>query len=199
MSDLEKILQEIKNHSENGNRKGLTSALRQLMQQRRDYYQRSISEALEEEYADALYKMLLLDMDEEEEDSIEIAELAYLCLSTVLKQNCRTPEHYKRRLLLLHYFGDYFTDSVIEIFLSQYRSDNLLQARNLAMECLEKMQLSDMFYLEEREPDFINGDEQLSDACNAIETNPDLSEEERANAALLHKVLYAYLKAKYKN
>lgn len=199
MSDLEKILQEIKNHSENGNRRGLASALRQLMQQRQDYYQHSIAKALEEEYADALYKMLLLEMDEEEEDSIEIAELAYLCLSTALKKNYGTPEHYKKRLLLLHYFGDYFTDSVIEIFLPQYRSDHLLQARNLAMECLEKMQLSDMFYLEEKEPDFINGDEQLSDACNAIETHPDLSEEERTNAALLHEVLYAYLKTKYKN
>ena len=61
------------------------------------------------------------------------------------------------------------------------------------------MLFADIFYLEENATDFINGDEQLSDACNGIETNPSLSEEEKANAALLHKVLYAYLKAKYKN
>ena len=52
--------------------------------------------------------------------------------------------------------------------------------------------------LEENEADFINGDEQIIDDCNAIETNPTLTTEEKANATLLHKVLYAYLKAKYK-
>ena len=55
------------------------------------------------------------------------------------------------------------------------------------------MQLSDMFYLEENEPDFINRDE------HAIETDVNLSEEEQQEADLLHKVIYAYLKAKYKN
>ena len=139
-------------------------------------------------------------LDEEEEESIEIAELAYLGLGHIFRRpELPTPELYKRRLLLLHYFCDYFTDSIIEVFLSKYREDNILQARSLAIECLEKMQLSDMFYLEENATDFIDGDEQLSDACNGIETDPRLSEEEKANAALLHKVLYAYLKAKYKN
>ena len=136
----------------------------------------------------------------QEEESIEIAELAYLGLGHIFRRpELPTPELYKRRLLLLHYFCDYFTDSIIEVFLSKYREDNILQARSLAIECLEKMQLSDMFYLEENATDFIDGDEQLSDACNGIETDPRLSEEEKANAALLHKVLYAYLKAKYKN
>ena len=101
--------------------------------------------------------------------------------------------------MLLHYFNDYFTDAVIEIFLSAYRKEHLLQARNLALECIDKMQLADMFHLEEHEADFLEADEQIADACNAIETDPNLSEEERRNAALLHKVLYAYLKAKYKN
>lgn len=69
----------------------------------------------------------------------------------------------------------------------------------MALECIEKMQLSDMLLLEEHHPDFINGDEQLADACNAISLPPELSEAERTEAALLHKVLHAYLKAKYKN
>ena len=56
-----------------------------------------------------------------------------------------------------------------------------------------------MFYLEENEPEFINRDEQLADACNTIETDVNLSEEEQQEANLLHKVLYAYFKAKYKN
>lgn len=199
MKDLKDILQRVEEFSREGKRKELTKELRQLSDKRKEYYQESEQKGLQDAYADALYKMLLLEMDEEEEDSIEIAELAYLGLGNVLKQQefCQ-PEHYKRRLLLLHYFCDYFTDAVIEVFLSRYRAENILQARSLAIECLEKMQLSDMYYLEENEPEFINGDEQLTDACNSIETPADLSEDERKDAALLHKVLHAYLRAKYK-
>lgn len=199
-SDLKNILTEVQETSRTGNRRGLTASLRQLLGNRRAYYWQSIEEKLLDDYADALYKILLLELDEEEEDSIEIAELAYMGICTVLQQGeTPSPELYKRRLLLLHYFCDYFTDSVIEIFLKKYRADNLLQARSLAIECLEKMQLSDMFYLEENEPEFINRDEQLADACNTIETDVNLSEEEQQEANLLHKVLYAYFKAKYKN
>lgn len=198
--DLKIILGEVQQQSLSGNRRALVPLLRQLMENRREYYRQCEEEEVLEAYTDALYKTLLLEVDEEEEESIELAELAYLGLGTILKQSTlSTAEHYKRRLLLLHYFSDYFTDSIIEVFLKKYRAENLLQARNLAMECLEKMQLADMYYLEENEPDFINHDEQIADACNAIETNPDLSEEERGEAMLLHQVLYAYLKAKYKN
>lgn len=199
MSDLKELLTTIQEQSQAGNRKGLTTTLRTLMENRREYYRQSVEEALQEEFSDALYKTLLLELDDDEEDSIEIAELAYLGLTSTLKDKTGNPEQYKRRLLLLHYFSDFFTDAIIEVFLSRYRKDNILQARSLAMECLEKMQLSDMFYLEENEAEFIDGDEQLSDACNAIETDPNLSEEERKEAGLLHKVLHAYLIAKYKN
>ena len=181
--DLEDVLREIGELSNiHADRKKLRANLREIRDHRLAYYNQSNEKELQAEFSDALFKILLLELDEEEEESIEIAELAY-----------------KRMLLLLHYFCDYFTDSIIEVFLSKYREDNILQARSLAIECLEKMQLSDMFYLEENATDFIDGDEQLSDACNGIETDPRLSEEEKANAALLHKVLYAYLKAKYKN
>lgn len=198
-SDLKNILAEVQTNSRTGNRRGLTAPLRQLLSKHRDYYWQSIEEELLSDYIDALYKILLLELDDEEEDGIEIAELAYMGICTVLQQDEPSPELYKRRLLLLHYFCDYFTDSVIEIFLKKYRTDNLLQARSLAFECLEKMQLSDMFYLEENEPDFINQDEQLADACNTIEIDTNLSEQEQQEASLLHKIMYAYLKTKYKN
>lgn len=196
--DLKNTLQEINRYCEEGNRKALTTALRQVMSLRRKYYRESSPEGLEEAFSDALYKILILELDEEENDSIETAELAYMALNTVLLKESK-PELYKRRLLLLHYFSDYLTDAIIEIFLTKYRKDNLLGARQLAIECIEKMQLSDMFWLEENYPDFLNTDEQLTDACNAIETDPDLPEGERESASLMHKVLYAYLKAKYKN
>lgn len=199
MPDFKEILSAIQEQSHTGNRREITRHLRLLVQARRECYCQCHEEALLEAFSDALYKALLLELDNEEEDSIEIAELAYLAIGTLLNAGDRRPELYKRRLLLLHYFSDYFTDAIIEVFLARFREENRLQTRSIAMECLEKMQLSDMFYLEENAADFINGDEQVADACNAIEINPDLSAEEKAEAALLHKVLYAYLKAKYKN
>ena len=200
IKELESLLEEIQHCCEKGERKTLSGILRNLMQHRRQYYQDSILRGRQDEFSDSLFKILLLELDEEESDSIETAELAYTGLTSVMNEpEAITPAHYKRRLLLLHYFSDYFTDAIIEIFLKKYRKDNLLEARNMALECIEKMQLADMLLLEELYPDFINGDEQLAEACNAISLSPDLPEAERTEATLLHKVLHAYLKAKYKS
>ena len=200
IKELESLLEEIQHCCEKGERKTLSGILRNLMQHRRQYYQDSILRGRQDEFSESLFKILLLELDEEESDSIETAELAYTGLTSVMNEpEAITPAHYKRRLLLLHYFSDYFTDAIIEIFLKKYRKDNLLEARNMALECIEKMQLADMLLLEELYPDFINGDEQLAEACNAISLSPDLPEAERTEATLLHKVLHAYLKAKYKS
>lgn len=197
---LEELLQEIQQHSSNGDRKALAAVLRKLIPNRHAFYKESVEQQLLDLYSESLYKVLLLELDSEEEESIEIAELSYLGISTLLqnKQLC-TPEHYKRRILLLHYFSDYFTDAIVDVFLKKYRKDNMLQARSLAFECLEKMQLSDLFYLEGQHKNFLDQDEQLNDACNGIETDPDLSAEELEEAGLLHRVMNAYLKSKYKN
>ena len=159
--DLEDVLREIGELSNiHADRKKLRANLREIRDLRLAYYNQSNEKELQAEFSDALFKILLLELDEEEEESIEIAELAYLGLGHIFRRpELPTPELYKRRLLLLHYFCDYFTDSIIEVFLSKYREDNILQARSLAIECLEKMQLSDMFYLEENATDFIDGDE----------------------------------------
>lgn len=197
-NNLKELLEQIHTHSQNGNRRDLCAVLHSLMDNRQEYYHQLSDASMTEGYADGLYKTLLLELDQEEEESIETAELAYIALCSLIAGETATPEHYKRRLLLLHYFCDYFTDSIIQVFLAAYRKDHILQARNLALECIEKMQLADMFHLEEHAPDFIEHDEQIIDACNAIETDADLPDTERAEAALLHKVLYAYLKTKYK-
>ena len=197
-NNLKELLEQIHTHSQNGNRRDLCAVLHSLMDNRQEYYHQLSDPSMTEGYADGLYKTLLLELDQEEEESIETAELAYIALCSLIAGETATPEHYKRRLLLLHYFCDYFTDSIIQVFLAAYRKEHILQARNLALECIEKMQLADMFHLEEHAPDFIEHDEQIIDACNAIETDADLPDTERAEAALLHKVLYAYLKTKYK-
>lgn len=198
MNDLQELLDRVRENTRSGSRRALRSALAALLDNRHEYYRQSVALSLQEPLADALYKALLLELDEEEEEGIEAAELAYLMLSSVMATPEANREHYKTRLLLLHYFADYFTDAVIEVFLADYRKEHLLQARNLALECIEKMQLADMFHLEDHAPGFLEQDEQLIDACNAIETAPDLSEEERSQAFLLHQVLLAYLRAKYK-
>lgn len=197
-NNLKELLEQIHTHSQNGNRRDLCAVLHSLMDNRQEYYHQLSDASMTEGYADGLYKTLLLELDQEEEESIETAELAYIALCSLIAGETATPEHYKRRLLLLHYFCDYFTDSIIQVFLAAYRKEHILQARNLALECIEKMQLADMFHIEEHAPDFIEHDEQIIDACNAIETDADLPDTERAEAALLHKVLYAYLKTKYK-
>ena len=197
-NNLKELLEQIHTHSQNGNRRDLCAVLHSLMDNRQEYYHQLSDASMTQGYADGLYKTLLLELDQEEEESIETAELAYIALCSLIAGETATPEHYKRRLLLLHYFCDYFTDSIIQVFLAAYRKEHILQARNLALECIEKMQLADMFHLEEHAPDFIEHDEQIIDACNAIETDADLPDTERAEAALLHKVLYAYLKTKYK-
>ena len=197
-NNLKELLEQIHTHSQNGNRRDLCAVLHSLMDNRQEYYHQLTDASMTEGYADGLYKTLLLELDQEEEESIETAELAYIALCSLIAGETATPEHYKRRLLLLHYFCDYFTDSIIQVFLAAYRKEHILQARNLALECIEKMQLADMFHLEEHAPDFIEHDEQIIDACNAIETDADLPDTERAEAALLHKVLYEYLKTKYK-
>ena len=82
----------------------------------------------------------------------------------------------------MHYFSDYFTDSLIEVFLKKYRENNLLEARNLALESIERMQLFDIFLIEQNFDDRIDRDEQLTDVCNDIELAPNLTDEELTEA-----------------
>ena len=118
--DLEDVLREIGELSNiHADRKKLRANLREIRDLRLAYYNQSNEKELQAEFSDALFKILLLELDEEEEESIEIAELAYLGLGHIFRRpELPTPELYKRRLLLLHYFCDYFTDSRREVWLS---------------------------------------------------------------------------------
>ena len=191
MNKLENILDESLLHSASGDRKALRLLLKKVIPDRFHYYHESRDITRQEEYADLLYKILLLELDEEEEESIELAELAYLGISESISTA-------PKRIILMHYFSDYFTDSLIEVFLKKYRENNLLEARNLALESIERMQLFDIFLIEQNFDDRIDRDEQLTDVCNDIELAPNLTDEELTEAQLMHQVLYAYLKAKYR-
>ena len=183
MNKLENILDESLLHSASGDRKALRLLLKKVIPDRFHYYHESRDITRQEEYADLLYKILLLELDEEEEESIELAELAYLGISECISS---APVHIyeclKKRIILMHYFADYFTDSLIEVFLKKYRENNLLEARNLALESIERMQLFDIFLIEQNFDDRIDRDEQLTDVCNGIELAPNLTDEELMKA-----------------
>lgn len=198
--EIRKIFEEIRNAQKKGDRKLLTTELKTVMENRIPFYRHSVSNDLNDELSDLLFKALLLELDKEENDSIETAEMAYVGISNVVNNGNEgiTFEHYKRRLLLIHYFADYFTDAVIGVFLEKYRNEHMLEARSMAFECLRKMLLSDLSEIERRFPEQIEKDEQLCEACNSIENLNDFSEEERLEAELMHKVLHAFLNVKYK-
>ena len=96
------------------------------------------------------------------------------------------------------------TDSVayvigLNVGANLLKMDSTLNAaRNLALESIERMQLFDIFLIEQNFDDRIDRDEQLTDVCNDIELAPNLTDEELTEAQLMHQVLYAYLKAKYR-
>ncbi|MDL2231459.1 hypothetical protein LJB85_01820 [Porphyromonadaceae bacterium OttesenSCG-928-L07] len=198
--EIRKIFEEIRNAQKKGDRKLLTTELKTVMENRIPFYRHSVSNDLNDELSDLLFKALLLELDKEENDSIETAEMAYVGISNVVNNGNEgiTFEHYKRRLLLIHYFADYFTDAVIGVFLEKYRNEHMLETRSMAFECLRKMLLSDLSEIERRFPEQIEKDEQLCEACNSIENLNDFSEEERLEAELMHKVLHAFLNVKYK-
>ena len=73
-NNLRNLLEQLRLHHEAGNRHEFIAALRTLMDNRRDYFRQGMEEtALLEGFADGLYKTLLLELDEEEEESIETA------------------------------------------------------------------------------------------------------------------------------
>ena len=197
--ELVKLLEEVQHHSRQGNRKMLQQTLREIIPERLQLYKTCQQLIRLEEYVDILYKSLLLQLDNEEEESIEMAELAYIGITEeVTRSREKLYENLRTRITIMHYFADYLTDSLIEVFLKKYRETNLLEARNLALESIAKMQLADIFYLEQHFNTQMDQDEQLNDICNTIEISPNLSEAELAEAQLMHKVLYTYLRIKYK-
>ena len=122
MNKLENVLDESLLHTASGDRKALRLLLKKVIPDRFHYYHESRAITRQEEYADLLYKILLLELDEEEEESIELAELAYLGISEcILSTPAHIYECLKKRIILMHYFADYFTDSLIEVFLKKYR------------------------------------------------------------------------------
>jgi len=206
---LKEILDEIQKATEKGERKVITRNLKKILTERKKFIEDCKKSELYSSFSEALYKALLLELDEKEEDSIEAAEIAYVSVVHALnnklevfnrggvKEDDELAILFRSRILLLHFFNDYLLDTLVEIFLKKYRKENILLARNLADECLKKMQIVDVMFLEDHFGEFIDDDDQLSDVYASIDMPLNLNEKEMLEASTLHKVLFAYLKVKY--
>ena len=196
---MEAILKDIEKYKSEGNEKGLRRVLSEFLAKRDEFYKEAFTKELMYEYCEAIYDALILEMDEEEEDSIELAERAYALISYLIyKTDVIRFEYYKLRFLLLHYFADYFVDTLVTLFLEQFREDRLLEARVLTDECIQKMQIVDLIDLEEMDKITMEADEQITDASNSIEMDFELNDEEIKEAKLMSKVLFTALYQKYK-
>ncbi len=203
--ELESFFRDLESAVESGERKVIRTMLTQIMNNRVEFYRNCSTIELLDSYSQAMFHALILELDEEENDSIEGAELCYLAIGNhlaALQTSGATPtaETVKRRLLLLHYFNDYLTDTMMTLFTPKHKDDNRLEARTLAIDCMAKMQLHDMCWLGEHYPDFAEGDEHIA-ACDqelAESFDKESIEQDLKNAAIMHKALTAHLRVKYK-
>lgn len=210
MEELNHLLDEAARLQKQDNQRPLQALLQQLIPSRIGNYHKSVSTGRIPEYTDLLFKTLWLELDEEEEESVELAELALLGISGFIEKiTGDEPENLsetqsealylavRKRILLLRYFADFLTDSLIEVFLKKFRENNLLEARSLALDRLAHMQLADMYFLEQRYGSRVNEDDGINEACNTVPLAALPTEEELADATLMMRVLAAYLRVKY--
>ena len=156
---LKEILDEIQEATEKGEKKVITRNLKKILTERKKFIEDCKKAELYSPFSEALFKALLLELDEEEEDSVEAAEIAYVGVVHALNEKLEVFNRggakeddelailIRNRILLLHFFNDYLLDTLVEIFLKKYRNENMLLARNLADECLKKMQIVDVMFL----------------------------------------------------
>jgi hypothetical protein len=204
--ELDSFFKDLERAVESGDRKVIRTMLTKVMKNRVEFYQECSTLEQLDSYSQAMFHALILELDEEENESIEGAELSYLAIGnylTVMQTSNATPaaETVKRRLLLLHYFNDYLTSTMMTLFTPSHTEENRLDARTLAIDCMAKMQLHDMCWLGEHYPDFAENDEHIA-ACDqelAESFNKESIEQDLKNAAIMHKALTAHLRVKYKN
>lgn len=199
--EIKEILRDIDKHIADYNRKGLSLCLNILSKSLLAYHREAATYKEEIRFARALYNMLLLDMDKDEEESILIAELSYLNISNFLlnasSADTDKPAALKSRIMLMNRFSDYLTDGIISAFMEEYEKDRRLLARNIAVEYLYKMQNNDMEELESRHPHFVENDEVLEDIRRDMAAAYGFSTKEIEEGRIIHKILYARLKNKY--
>ncbi len=175
MRDLDQFFYELEEATSEGRRKDIRRMLAELMRERRAFYEQCTTISHLESFSQAMFHALILELDDEEEDSIEGAELCYVAIGSIMKsveseEEGRMYDVAKRRLLLLHYFYDYLTDAITALFMPENREKKRLEARNIAVDCLERMQLHDLSWLAEHFPELAEHDEQITVCDRSLST-----------------------------
>jgi hypothetical protein len=197
MKYSEEILNRTRHALRSGDKRAARVSLRSLLSTRVAAFHHARALGRLAEYAAYLYVALVIDLDDDERESIEAAELAYAGLSESIETD-GLYEITRQRVLLLHKFTDYLADSWMELFAKRYRESDRIRARNLALESFEQMQLADVHDLEQRfGKQRVDADEGLNDACNTIHLPAPPTREMLEGAALMHRAFHAYLKTKY--
>jgi hypothetical protein len=197
--EVRRLLDSARHGTREGDRKATSIALRALLVGRLAAYRAARALDRLGEYAAYLYAALVLGLDEEEEESIEAAELASAGLSeAVVAAPSGAYELLRKRIFLLHHFPDYLADSWTTTFTREAREERLLEARSLALDFFTLMQLADVDLLEQR---FgrrrVDDDEALNGACNELSLPSAPSREELLNATRMHEIFFTSLKTKH--
>lgn len=149
-----------------------------------------------------LIQILQLDMCEDEDEDIDVCKLAYFNISNVIEacqDEAQQIEAYRLRTLLLAGFGENLNESILSIFYNErkYSTDEYMAQRNICEDYLKKMQLSDIFTIDDiTEGKYSDG--LLNDISNTIEEDTSFAPKEIEEAALMHKILYAYIKTSFR-
>lgn len=149
-----------------------------------------------------LFQILQLDMCEDEEEEIDVCKLAYFNVSNLI-QACEDDsikiESYRLRALLLSHFGELLIDSLVKIFYSErrYSTEEYMAQRSICDDYINKMQLSDIYTIDDITEGTYN-DGLLGDISNSLDEETVHTPDEIEKAALMHNVLYAYIKTGYK-
>lgn len=142
-----------------------------------------------------------LDIYEEEDDSIFIAQLAYVYISRAIEITEKDAEVLysllRTQLALMKSCEDCFTYLITELYIPEKNQDiqeYRTTANQLANTMITYIQYNIIMDIELIVPDF-NNDAFITDLCDNIETSyPDISEEALFNAKKIQRLMYKTIK-----
>jgi len=187
------------------NEKGKYSESRKLLKE--IYKDRhNIIKIINNETSNKLTKCLIqaikLEIPESEDEEIDTALIIYYCTSNTIENsndNTIIIDALRNRVIFLYLFGELLIDSLISIIFTKeaYPEEALMHQRKLCEELINKMQLVDIYNIDDHCDDTTN-DPIIDEICNKLESENSLDKEESSNAELMHKIVYNYIKSALK-
>ena len=163
---------------------------------------KNLNKASSNKLAKCLTQAIQLEIPENEDEEIDTALIIYYCSSNIIENsndNELIIDALRNRVILLYLYGELLIDSLISIIFTKetYPEEALMLQRNICLELINKMQLVDIYNMNERSDDTAN-DPAIDQICNSLEANTSIDSEEYSNAELMQKVVYNYIKAALK-